>query len=168
MSNPSRWFYITEAQFAQVLTDLNVNTTEADGYGVTQQEDLIDRAVGDLESDLVKRFVVPLVATNGAEFSTSAPYYTRQKVLNAIKAKIRQILGSDNQKNIVIDSSERYIDLKKAEYTGHIKDLLDHEREFGLRLQSYASDGAKTPVQSVAISRPDDSMTVDPSSDYYW
>ena len=45
---------------------------------------------------------------------------------------------------------------------------LDHEREFGLRLQSYASDGAKTPVQSVAISRPDDSMTVDPSSDYYW
>ena len=111
-SNPSRFLYITKANFQKILVDLNVDSTADGGFGEVEQNDLIDRAVGDLESDLVERFIVPLLALKtGFE---NAPSYSRQKVLNAIKAKIRQIIGEDKQKNIVIEGKHDIVRLQSA------------------------------------------------------
>ena len=161
--NPSRFLYISRTNFVKILTDLNVDATADGGYGDVEQNDLIDRATGDLESDLVERFVIPLAALSG-EFKT-APVYSQQKVLNALKAKIRQIIGGDKQKNIVIDSTERYIDLKLSEYNRHIKDLLNHKRDFKMKLQSFASDTALQPVQTIGVARPDMTRTTEVSDD---
>ncbi len=150
--NPSRFLYITRANVEALLADLNVDITESGGIGEDGLRDLLDRAAGDLESDLVERFVVPLQAANGAY--SGSPIYAKQKVLNAMKAKIRQIIGGDKQKNIVVESTERYIDLKKGEYTGHIKALVDHKRNFGFKLQEFANDTALQPVQFVGTARP--------------
>lgn len=145
------FLYITKAQFDEILIGLNIDVTEDGGFNAKKQRSLLERAVGDLESDLVERFTVPLTGTKGA-YST-APQYARQKVLNAISSKVRQIIGLDEQKNITIDSTERFIDLKKADYNGHIKNLLNAKRTFGFKLQSFASDGAVEPVQSVGLAR---------------
>ena len=162
-ANPSRFLYISRTNFVKILIDLNVDATADGGYGDVEQNDLIDRAVGDLESDLVERFVVPLTALSG-DFKT-APIYAQQKVLNALKSKIRQIIGGDKQKNIVIDSTERYIDLKLKEYKDHIKDLLNHKRDFKMKLQSFASDTALQPVQTIGVARPSDKRTTEILSD---
>ena len=157
--NPSRFLYISRTNFEKILSDLNVDATADGGYGVIEQNDLIDRSTGDLEADLVERFIVPLQALNG-EFK-NAPVYSQQKVLNALKSKIRQIIGSDKQKNIVIDSTERYIDLKLKEYKDHIKDLLNHKRDFKMKLQKFASDTALQPVQTIGVARPSTKRTTE-------
>ena len=154
MDNPDRFRYISKKAYLKVLEDLNIDQTEEGGFDTFDENDLIDRAVGDLESDLVKRFVVPLVALSGGPYDSS-PFYDKQKILNAIKSKIRQLIGDDKVKNIVIDSSERYIDLKKSSYKSDIKTLLDPERIYGFRLQTFADDGALNPVQQIGVARPD-------------
>jgi len=155
--NPSRFLYITKANFQKILKDLNVDATEEGGFNETEQAELIDRAVGDLESDLVERFIVPLIGLSGP--FTSAPNYARQKILNALKTKIRQLIGEDKQKNIVIDSTERYIDLQLSAYNRHKKDLLNHKRNFELKLQPFASDTALQPVQTIGVARPNAKRT---------
>ena len=95
----SRFLYITKGNYVDLLTDLNI-----DSLADTKQNELLDRAVGEMESDLVERFVVPLEALSGP-FSTS-PDYSRQKVLSTLKSKIRQIIGGDQQKNLTVDSTE--------------------------------------------------------------
>lgn len=158
-SNPSRFLYITKTNFLKMLVDLNVDATADGGFGDVEQNELIDRAVGDLESDLVERFVIPLQALKG-DFA-SAPIYSKQKVLNALKSKIRQIIGGDKQKNIVVDSTERFIDLKLKEYNAHIKDLLNHKRDFKMKLQEFASDTAVQPVQTIGVARPSSKRSIE-------
>jgi len=145
--------YISKDEFADVLEDLNIDEDEEGGFSKKRQRKLLARANGDLEADLVERFIVPLLGTGGAY--ETAPDYSRQKVLNALISKIRQIIGLDKQKNLVIDSTERFIDLKLADYNRHIKDLLNAKRTFGFKLQSFASDGAVEPVQSIGVARGD-------------
>lgn len=143
--------YITRDEFAEILEDLNIDATESGGYSDKRQKKLLARANGDLEADMVERFVVPLQGASGNYLT--APDYSRQKVLNALTSKIRQLVGLDKQKNIVIDSTERFIDLKERDYKGHIKDLLNAKRIFGFKLQGFASDGAVEPVQSIGVAR---------------
>ena len=143
--------YITKDEFNEVLEDLNIDASEEGGFSSKRQRKLLMRANGDLESALVERFIVPLVGTAGG--FEQAPEYARQKVLNALISKLRQLIGLDKQKNIVIDSTERFIDLKKADYNGHVKDLLNHKRIFGFKLQRFANDGALEPVQVIGVAR---------------
>ena len=158
-SNPSRFLYISKTNFQKILSDLNVDATAEGGFSDLEQNELIDRAVGDLESDLVERFIVPLQALKGAY--DTAPNYSRQKVLNAIKTKIRQIIGEDKQKNIVIDSTERFVDLQLSAYVRHRKDLLNFKRDFQFKLQAFASDTAVQPVQTIGVARPSTKRTTE-------
>jgi len=152
--NPSRFLYMTKDEFAEVFEDLNVDIDELGGFDSKRSKRLMDRAVSDLEADLVKRFVIPLVSAAGTAFEF-APTYGQFKVKSAIMSKLRELIGQNKQKNVVIDSTERFIDLKKATYRQHIKDLLDHERIYGLKLQEFAEDGSLNPVQQVGIARPE-------------
>lgn len=145
--------YISKAQFQDVLEDLNIDESEEGGLSPKKQTRLLKRANGDLESALVERFVVPLLGLNGPY--TSAPEYARQKVLNAIISKITQLIGLDKQKNIVVESTERFIDIKKADFNGHVKDLLNHKRIFDFKLQGFAADTAVQPVQTIGVARGD-------------
>lgn len=153
----NRFLYISRSEYEKVLSDLNVDTEEEGGLDNKGKNDLLDRAIGEMESDLVERFVVPLQGLSG-DYST-APAYSTQKVLSCLKSKIRQIIGGDKQKNIVIDSTERFIDLKKSEYNGHIKDLLNHKRDFKFKLQEFANDTAVQPVQTIGVARPSSTRT---------
>lgn len=160
MDNPSRYLYISKDDFNDILEDLNVDTSEDGGLNPKQQIRLLDRAVGEMEADLVKRFTVPLQGTNKTPYTT-APYFARQKILSTIKAKVRSLIGQDKMKNIVIDTTEKYIDLKEKSYAAHIKDLLDHERPFGFNLQPFATDGSLIPTQKVGVARTNDSIMVE-------
>ncbi len=150
----SEFRYISKNEFREIMEDLNIDATESGGFQSKRQTSLLNRANGELESDLVERFVVPLVADKGSGYD-AAPEYAREKVKSAMVAKIRQIIGSDKQKNIVIDSTERFVDLKLRDYNNHIKDLLNHKRTFGFKLQDFASDNSVEPVQVVGVARGD-------------
>jgi len=155
----SRFRYITKENYENLLSDLNLDTSATGGFSAKEQNELLDRAVGDLESDLVERFIVPLDGLSG-DFTT-APSYSQQKVLNALKSKIRQLVGIDKQKNIVIDSTERFVDLMLADYNRHKNDLLNHKRDFKIKLQSFANDTAVQPVQSIGTARPDSTRSLE-------
>lgn len=146
--------YISGEKFQGILEELNINITEKGRDGYYDSKSLLERATGDLESDLVERFVVPLVAHNGGAFS-SAPDYAKQKVLNAINAKIRQIIGNDLNKNgITIDSTQKFIDVQKTAYEDHRRGLLDPKKLYGLKLQEQA-EGAVVPIQTIGLGRAD-------------
>ena len=156
----SRYLYITKKQYQDLLEDLNIDQSESGGLSPRQQNDLLDEAVGELEGDLVERFTVPLQAANKRPYET-APSYARQKVLSCLKAKIRELIGHNKMKNIVIDSTDKFIDLKHKKYTTQIKALLDPKRDMGLNLQEYAGDGALQPVQKVGVARTDDTRMIE-------
>lgn len=146
--------YITNEQFKWVLDDLNYEASPQ------KQQELIDRATGALEGDLVKKFYVPLVyddgSVNGGAY-TGAPAFARNKVLNCIKAKIRELIGYDKNRNLsgVIESTQKFINVHAEEYNAEIKGLMHNEAEFKFLRLPYAQD-AKSPVQHVGLARPDD------------
>lgn len=145
--------YITETQFERVLKVLNVENMESE-----DKQELLDTATGDMESDLVERFVVPLVGTSSEAFSLT-PKYSQQKILTMLKAKIRQIIGLDKNKNLVIDSTQKFIDVHKITYTDCLKVFMDAKKTFGFMLQPQAQ-GAVEPVQSVGLARADNKLHV--------
>lgn len=144
--------YITNQQFAFILEDLNLETSS-----VAKQQDLLDRATGDLESDLSEKFVVPLTGRGSVTYPL-VQQFARMKVLNAIKAKIRELIGYDKARNLVIESTERFINTHEIEYKKHIKSLLESKIDFGFRLLNQAADGAREPVQFLGLAKPNNKI----------
>ena len=150
--------YITREVFEMVLRDLN-HLSDGDEL---RQKTLLDRATGDLEADLAAKFVVPLVSRSLAENSyLGAPQaqtysFAKQKVLNALIAKIRAIIGYDVNRNLTgtIESTEKFLNVHEQEYKGLMRDLLDPKIDYGFRLLNQAAD-AQSPVQHLALSRAD-------------
>jgi hypothetical protein len=137
--------YIEDSQFQKILSKLNVDLSSED------QQDLLDRAVGALEAKLVQRFVVPLKEKSGGAYA-GAPAYARNVVLSALKEQIRSLAGIDQNRNVVIEQGQRYIDLHKGEFNSLTKDLLDSTRDFGFKLQPQAV-GALEPIQELGLAR---------------
>jgi Na+-translocating ferredoxin:NAD+ oxidoreductase RnfC subunit len=137
--------YITDTEFNWLLSDLNI------AYDQDKKDDLLKRAIGDFEADMSKKYIVPLIDKTGVAY-TSAPAFAQNKVLNAVKAKVRQLIGVDKNRNLVIESTERYIDTHKIEYNDNVKTLLDPMIDFGFMLLNQAQD-AQTPVQHLALSK---------------
>jgi hypothetical protein len=144
--------YITREQFEFVVRDLNYEG------GTDRMAELLARATGDLESDLARKFVVPLVPRGASRISSSPQAqnyaFANAKVLNAMKAKLRAIIGYDQNRNLTgtIENTEKFLNVHEIEYKNHIKDLLDNKIDFGFTLLGQAED-AQTPVQHLALSR---------------
>ncbi len=145
--------YISREQLQFILHDLNVQD-----WSESRIQELLDRATGDLESDLARKFVVPLIE-RGPSPSLGSPQsqnysFAKAKVLNAMKAKIRAILGFDLNRNQtgVIESTQKFLNVAEMEYNGHIKDLLDPKIDYGFVMLGQAQD-SQTPVQHIALSR---------------
>jgi hypothetical protein len=155
-----RSIYITDSQYEKVLKDLDVNFTEEE-----DRFDLLDRAVGDMEADLVERFIVPLLNVDGGAFS-NAPIYARNKIVNVIKNKIRQLVGRDHNRNLIVDSTQKYIDVQKIAYQDDLKVLMDPKKVFGFKLQPQ-SENAVSPIQSVGVARADNRLRLRPDYDAY-
>ncbi len=139
--------YITDTQFQRVLKPLDIRLDDED------QQDLIDRAEAALEGKLVERFIVPLRSLNGGAFA-SAPDYSRNIILSAIKEQIRSLISTDRNRNVTVEQGQRYIDLHKGEFNALTKDLLDPKRDFKLQLQPQAQGGMEA-IQQVGIARAD-------------
>lgn len=146
--------YITDDQYEQLLEALNVDFSGDDD----RKQELLDRAVGDMEADLCERFIVPLVHESGGDYKL-APAYARNKVLNTLKCKIRQLLGQDNARNVVVESTQRFIDVHEKPYTKSIETLLEAKKMFRFKLQEQA-EGAVVPVQTVGLARADNDLRV--------
>lgn len=151
--------YITKQQLEWVFSDLNFDTCSED-----KKQEMLDRATGDLEADLSKKFVVPLVAKANGPYLT-APQFARNKILNAMKAKVREIIGYQLNKTLVgtVDSSEHFINVHGLEYKAQMKGVLDPLIDYGFLLLDQAQE-AQTPVQHIGLSRANNN--VDPF-DYY-
>lgn len=160
---PNRSIYITDAQYLAVLDALDIAYVDSQGVDLLDKFEILDRAVGDMEADLCERFIVPLQTDGSGDFST-APAYAQNKILNTIKSKIRQIIGADKNRNLVIDNTQRYIDLHQREYKEHITTLLDPKKLFGLALQSQAQ-GAVVPTQTVGLARANNRFRAVPDRD---
>jgi hypothetical protein len=139
--------YITDEQFRKVIKPLNL---ELEGE---EAQELLDRAVADLEGELVKRFIVPLAAGTGGPFETAQPY-SRNMVLTALKSRIKSLAGIDKNRNVIVEQGQRYIDLHKVEFDGRVKLLLDPNRHFDFQLQPQAVDAIE-PIQAVGLGRTD-------------
>lgn len=151
--------YISEEEFQKILDALNLNYTE------DQRQDLLERATGDFESDMCERYIVPLVCEAGSPFK-DAPPFAKRKVLNAMNLKIRQIVGSDNNRNLIIDSTQKFIDTQKYAYQDCVKVLLDPKKVFGFKFQPQA-EGAVEPYQSIGLGRADNELEVRPDRLFY-
>lgn len=138
--------YISDDRFQDILDEQNIT-----GLTDDQQQDLVDRAVGDLEAQLCERFVVPLQVTTPGDFEV-APKFAQQKALNAVISRIRSLLGLDKARNLVIESTQKYIDVHYIDFKGHIKDLLDPKKHYGFQLNSF-SVGSFDPVQTIGLAR---------------
>ena len=147
--------YISREQLQFILHDLNVQE-----WSEARIQDLLDRATGDLESDLARKFVVPLIVRGPSPYLGSPQSqnyaFAKAKVANAMKAKVRAVLGFDLNRNQtgVIESTQKFLNVAEMEYNGHIKDLLDQKIDYGFVLLGQAQD-AQTPVMHIALSRAD-------------
>jgi len=142
--------YITSEQFQGILDDLNYETCE-DG----KKQRLLDRATADLETDLSKKFVVPLISVDGGAYSTCRQF-ARNKILNLMTCKVREIIGYDKNRTLTgtIDSTERFINVHGIEYKSQIKSLLDPMIDFGFALLVQAQN-AQNPIQNLGLARAD-------------
>ena len=140
--------YITKIQYELVLAEINGDTMP-----LLSKEDLLDRATADLEADLAEKFVVPLVSITGGLYS-STPTFARNKVLNAMKAKIKELFGYDKNRELTgtIESTERFLNVHGGEYKNQIKQILNNKVEFGFKRLDQADD-AQSPVQHIALSK---------------
>jgi hypothetical protein len=150
--------YITDDQFSDVLARLNIDSMED-----LERQELVDRAHGDLEADLCERFTVPLLTKDGTAYA-NAPAFARNKVLNAMKAKLRQIIGNDAARNLVLENTQRYVDVHGKDYKSHIEALNDPKRVYGFQLTEQAA-GAMEPMQRMGLARADNKISVEVDSD---
>jgi hypothetical protein len=160
--------YINTFQFQDILSDLSVQ------LNTFKQQELLNRATGELERDLSKKFVVPLVfssvgfevaSTVTIPYSTPPAQYTFavNVVLTTLKEKIREIVGYDKNRNLVgtIESTQKFLNIHGEQYSKMMKALVeDYEIDYGFQLQAWTVD-AKTPIQHLALARGDDKTRVD-------
>jgi hypothetical protein len=142
--------YLSSVQFLSILRDLNLES-----YDENRQADLLARATGDLEADLSRKYVVPLISADNSSYLNS-PTFARNKIVNALRAKTKEILGYDKNRELTgaIESTEKFINVHGIEYKDQLKTLLDPMIDFGFLLLNQAKD-AQTPVQHIGLSRAD-------------
>ena len=142
--------YLSAIQFKNILCDLNLESLDE-----LRQVDLLARATGDLEADLSRKYVVPLIDANKVSY-LSTPTFARNKVVNALRAKTKEIIGYDKNRELTgaIETTEKFINVHGLEYKEQLKVLLDPMIDFGFLLLAQAKD-AQTPVQHIGLSRAD-------------
>lgn len=118
-----------------------------------QKDDLLKRAIGDMEADLSVKFIVPLVEKMGGAYST-APEYARVKVYAALKAKIKELIGFDQNRTLTgtVEGTEKFLNVHGIEYSSLMKSLVNSKIDYKFRLLDFADD-AQTPVQKLRLSR---------------
>lgn len=140
--------YITAEQVGYIFQELNYDQCES-----RRRDDLVMRAVGDFESDMSEKFVVPLIAKNKLPY-LSAPEYARVKVYAALKAKIKELIGYDQNRNLTgtMEGTEKFLNVHGTEYASLKKALLYHKINYNFELLEYAEE-SQIPVQKLRLSR---------------
>jgi hypothetical protein len=144
--------YIKRENFDWILQDLNFESCDE-----PKKKEILDRATGDLEADLSRKFIVPLIERFGGGY-TATPQFAQMKVLNALKAKIKEVIGFDKNRTLTgtIDSTEKFINVHGIEYKDQIKGLLDPMIDYKFKLLNQAEE-SQTPVQHLGLARANNS-----------
>lgn len=146
--------YITDTEFADTLSDLEIQ-----GQSDAKLQKLLDRTTGLVEGKLSKRFIVPLIAADGSAYS-NAPAFARNLITNLFLASLRRIIGWDHNRNMVVDSTQRFIDVHKTEQKEILDDLLDPSTETGFKLKAYAENSIG-PIQTIGLARADNKPSLE-------
>lgn len=143
--------YYPKSKFIRVLQDAGIDDdTDSD-----RKEEIYEEARGMLELKLAQRFIIPLIARGGGEFS-KASTASRLVVQSAFKSAIRKVLGKDQNKNLTIDSTQKYIDVHAISFKSSISDLLNPKIPVDFELAGFAED--KDPVHTIGIARADNEL----------
>lgn len=156
--------YITDAAINWTLEDINYESID-----LRKKQEIVDRASADFEADMSQKFIVPLLSSDGSAFS-NAPLFARNKVVNAMRSKIREIIGYDKNRNItgIIESTEKFINVHGLEYKEQLKSLLNPKISYGFKLQDQAVD-SQSPVQHLGLARSDNSTDPNvPDGNGFW
>ena len=143
--------YITDAEINTILKQYSLELDPSGEYGLTDDQInlLVEEAVGEFESKMCSRFVVPLVATTGSYTTAPASSITKAKI--CIKAMLRVVLARDH--NIATEfGSDAFMNQNNNTFKSHIKDFLDVKKVYGFKLQSFAGE-ASQPVQKIGLAR---------------
>ena len=140
--------YITDTEFQFIFKELNYEACDS-----RQRDDLLRRAVGDFESDMSEKFVVPLRPKTGGAY-TSCAEHAKSRVYAAMKAKVKELIGFDQNRNLTgtLETTEKFLNVHGIEYSSIKKSLLNHRIDYGFSLLDYADD-AQVPVQKLRLSR---------------
>lgn len=147
-----RSIYISDDEIVTLLKrySLEVDNTSDIGLSDADVDLLIEEAVGEFESKMCSRFIVPLIGISGSFDTAPASSQTKAKI--CIKAMIRIVLSRDHGVNTDFGSSDNFKNQHLTTFNSHIKDFLDVKKLYGFKRQSFAGD-ASQPVQSVGLAR---------------
>jgi hypothetical protein len=146
--------YLSDAEIRKIYCAVNLDSLEDEDI----QED-VNNATGDLESRLVSRFKIPLMAKGGGLLST-APAMTVSKVKLAMKTSLRNIIAQEYMRNSDLNQLGDYSQSQAKMLADHVKVLMNPESDLGLDLQVYAQDSME-PVQHIGIAKANNSMYTD-------
>jgi hypothetical protein len=157
--------YITSDQYQWVLNLLNF---DPDGTDTVGPQMVLDRATAEMESDLSKKYVVPIVNNDGTDY-TNSPISSQNRILTLLMEKLRVLIGYDLNRNISLGgvTTEMFIKTHEDKYQEILKSFLDYRVPYGFLLQPFAQ-GAQDVVQGGALSKADNEMNpfdgIEPSS----
>lgn len=143
--------YISDAEIQMILKRYSLDTASVDSALTLDQLNLlIEEAVGEFETKMCSRYVVPLTTVNGSY--ELAPQASRAKAKIAVKAMIKVVLARDFGVNSEYGENGEIMKMHQATFSGHLKDFLDVKKVYGFKLQEFAGE-ASQPVQTIGLAR---------------
>lgn len=146
--------YLTSTELLSMFAEVNLDSLDE-----VKMQEVVSLGEGDMEGRLNKRFLIPLRAKNSSAI-TSAPIFAQQKIKIALRASIRNQIGTEYLRNSDLNNLGDYADRQARILADQVKTFLDYQNDFGLELKPYAQDAVE-PVQHVGIARANNDMSLD-------
>lgn len=138
--------YISDEKINKIFDSLDLGLEDV---SLEDREDFVKEAEADLHRGVSERFVVPLRHESGP-FS-SAPDFTKRSVESAMKALIRKCVADEHFKSSDENQTVSFRDLYYKKSGKYIKDLMNTNIVYHLKLSPSASEFR--PVQIIGIAR---------------
>ncbi len=136
--------YLSDAMIETLKGRLNIKEDDDAVF-----DEIIAESIGEFETHVSKRFVVPLLRDDGVEYS-AAPLHSRVQVQRIIKSIIKKNSALEFNVNSDESSNSNYLEQQYKAINGGYKYLLDKEYDFNFKLQNFASDYNPTQVMGLA------------------
>lgn len=145
-------YYLETEEIEEIFDDHGLSE-----LSLPKKERAVRQAIGMMESDLNKRFKIPLVG-KGAQDFISAPEFTKMKVEILFRCSFLYVLGTKYMRNSDLADLGEFTADQLKQFGKHSKDMLDYQNDYNLELKPYAQDAVE-PVQTVGIAKANNDMS---------